>query len=38
MNYTKYFNDPDNIEAVVTHPEPDLVECEVKWASEIYWK
>ena len=34
MNCTKYFNDPDNIEGVVTHPEPDILECEVKWASE----
>ena len=32
MNYTKYFNDPDNIEGVVTHAEPDILECEVKWA------
>ena len=32
MNCTKYFNDPDNIEGVVTHPEPDILECEVKWA------
>ena len=34
MNCTKYFNDPDNIEGVVTYPEPDILECEVKWASE----
>ena len=32
MNCTKYFNDPDNIEGVVTYPEPDILECEVKWA------
>ena len=32
MNCTKYFNDPDNIEGVVTHPEPDILECEVKQA------
>ena len=35
MNCTKYFNDPDNIEGVVTHPEPDILECEDKWALGI---
>ena len=25
-------NDPDNHDGVVTHLEPDIVECEVKWA------
>ena len=24
-------NDPDNHDGVVTHPEPDILECEVKW-------
>ena len=24
--------DPDNHDAVVTHLEPDILECEVKWA------
>ena len=28
----KIFNDWDNHEGVVTHPEPDTMECEVKWA------
>ena len=25
-------NDPDNHDGVITHEEPDNVECEVKWA------
>ena len=25
-------NDPDNYDGVVTHLEPDILECEVKWA------
>ena len=30
-NYTKKeVNDPDNHDAVITHPEPDILECEVK--------
>ena len=30
--YRKGFNDPDNHNGVVTHLEPDILECEVKWA------
>ena len=30
--YKKYFHDPDNHDGVITHPEPDILECEVKWA------
>ena len=31
-NYTKkYVNDPDNHNGVITHLEPDVLECEVKW-------
>ena len=26
-------NDPDNHDGVITHLEPDILECEVKWAS-----
>ena len=26
------FHDPDNHDGVITHPEPDILECEVKWA------
>ena len=29
----KGLNDPDNQDGVVTHLEPDILECEVKWAS-----
>ena len=25
-------NDPDNHDGVITHLEPDILECEVKWA------
>ena len=30
--YKKSINDPDNDNGVVTHLEPDILECEVKWA------
>ena len=30
--YKKDLNDPDNHNGVITHPEPDILECEVKWA------
>ena len=26
------FHDPDNHDGVVTHLEPDILECEAKWA------
>ena len=26
------FNDPDNRDGIVTYLEPDILECEVKWA------
>ena len=29
----KDLHDPDNHDGVITHPEPDILECEVKWAS-----
>ena len=28
----KELNDPDNHDGVITHLEPDILECEVKWA------
>ena len=28
----KDFNDPDNHDAEITHLEPDILQCEVKWA------
>ena len=30
--YKKDLNDPDNHNAVITHLEPDILGCEVKWA------
>ena len=34
-NYTKKdLHDPDNHNGVITHLEPDILECEVKWALE----
>ena len=32
--YKKDLNDPDNRDGVITHLEPDILECEVKWALE----
>ena len=32
--YKKDLHDPDNIDGVITHLEPDILECEVKWALE----
>ena len=32
--YKKDLHDPDNHDGVITHLEPDILECEVKWASE----
>ena len=29
--YEKDLNDPDNHDGVITHLEPDILECEVKW-------
>ena len=29
--YKKDLNDPDNHDGVVTHLEPDILECKVKW-------
>ena len=31
--YRKGLNDPDNHDGVVTHLEPEILECEVKWTS-----
>ena len=30
--YKKDLHDPDNHDDVITHLEPDILECEVKWA------
>ena len=31
--YKKDLDDPDNHDGVITHLEPDILQCEVKWAS-----
>ena len=40
QEYTKQlykidFHDPDNHDGVITNLEPDILECQVKWALEI---
>ena len=32
--YKKDLNDQDNHDGMITHLEPDILECEVKWALE----
>ena len=32
--YKKDLHDPDNHDGVITHLEPDILECEVKWALD----
>ena len=32
--YKKDLHDPDNHSGVITHLEPDILECKVKWALE----
>ena len=38
QEYTKLYKkdlcDPDNHDGVITHLEPDILECEVRWALE----
>ena len=29
--YKRDLNDPDNHDGVITHLQPDILECEVKW-------
>ena len=36
--YKKDLHDPDNHRGVITHLEPDILECEVKWALESITK
>ena len=31
-SYKKDLHDPDNHDALITHLEPDILECKVKWA------
>ena len=30
--YKEDLHDPDNHNGLITHPEPDILECKVKWA------
>ena len=32
--YKEDLHDPDNHQGVITHLQPDILECEVKWALE----
>ena len=32
--YKKDLHDPNNHDCMITHPEPDILECKVKWALE----
>ena len=32
--YKKDLHDPDDHDGVITHREPDILECEAKWALE----
>ena len=37
QEYTELYKNlhkPDNVDRVITHLEPDILECEVKWALE----
>ena len=36
--YKKYLHDPDNHDGMITHLEPDILECEVKWALSLQTK
>ena len=35
--YKKDLHDPDNHDGVITLLEPDILECEVKWALASLW-
>ena len=34
--YKKDLHDPDNHDGMIIHLEPDILECEVKWAFEFH--
>ena len=34
--YKKDLHEPDNENGMITHLEPDILECEVKWALESF--
>ena len=33
--YKKDLHNPDNCDGVITHLEPDILECEVKWTLRV---
>ena len=34
--YKKDLHNPDNHDGVITHLEPDILECEVRWTLESF--
>ena len=36
--YKKDLHDPDNHDGLITHLEPDILECEVKWEESLQIK
>ena len=39
--YKKDLHNPDNHDGVITHLEPEILECEVKWKhhyKQSYWR
>ena len=36
--YKKDLHEPDNHDGVITHLEPDILECDIKWALESITK
>ena len=36
--YKKDLNDPINYDGVITHLEPDILECEAKWALKHHYE
>ena len=36
--YKNDLHDPDNHDGVITHLEPDILECEVKWEASLRTK
>ena len=36
--YKKDLEEPDNHDGVITHLEPDILECEVKWALKHHYE
>ena len=36
--YKKDLHDPDDHDSVITHLEPDILDCEVKWALGSFIK